>query len=321
MTTTTNSLNEKSGLALKNAKVTVIGAGVIGISWAGLFLANGLKVTVNDVRPDLEASTLKGLEELKPSLQALGYQIDNLEDGLSFEKELAKALEGADYVQENGPENIEFKQNLYVNIEAGLKPGALVLSSSSGIPATVFAEKMKDPSRVLVGHPFNPPHLIPLVEIVPGKQTSENAIADAKAFYAALGKKPVVINKEVPGFVANRLQAAIFRECVYLVSEDVVSMENLDDIVSNSIGLRWAAAGPFKTFTLGGGPGGFAHFLEHFGPGLEQLWKVLGNPHFDKITVDKLVEQETKAYGQVLYEDLQRERDNQQLAIMAAKKQ
>ncbi|WP_121811372.1 3-hydroxyacyl-CoA dehydrogenase NAD-binding domain-containing protein [Mucilaginibacter kameinonensis] len=321
MTTTTNPLNEKSGMVPKDAKVTVIGAGVIGISWAGLFLANGLKVTVNDVRPDLEESTLKGLNELKPSLQALGYQIDHLESGLSFEKDLAKALEGADYVQENGPENIQFKQNLYVNIEAGLKSGALVLSSSSGIPATVFAEKMKDPSRVLVGHPFNPPHLIPLVEIVPGKQTSEAAISDAKSFYAALGKKPVVINKEVPGFVANRLQAAIFRECVYLVSEEVVRMESLDDIVSNSIGLRWAAAGPFKTFTLGGGPGGFSHFLEHFGPGLEQLWQVLGSPHFDKTTVDKLVEQETRAYGQVLYEDLQKERDNQQLAIMAAKKQ
>jgi ketoreductase RED1 len=310
--------SEQINSAVQHATVTIIGAGVIGISWAGLFLANGLKVTMNDPRPDLEDSTLKGLEEIKPSLKSLGYDTESLTDNLLFEKDLEKALADADYIQENGPENTDFKQDLYAKIENYLKPNALVLSSSSGIPASIYAETMKDPARVLIGHPFNPPHLIPLVEVVPGKKTSKEAIADAVEFYSFVGKKPIVIDKEMPGFVANRLQAALFRESVYLVSEGVVSMENLDQIVANSIGLRWAAAGPFKTFTLGGGPGGLPHFLAHLGPGLEQLWTVLGNPHFDQTTVELLIEQVNDCYAKIPYRELEEERDAQQLAIMGA---
>jgi ketoreductase RED1 len=318
MTTQHNPENKAVNSGIKNTKVTIIGAGVIGISWAGLFLANGLKVTVNDPRPDLKESTLKGLEAIKSSLKSLGFNIDKLTDNLSFEKEVSKALLDADYIQENGPENITFKQDLYATIEHNLKPGALILSSSSSIPATVFTAKMKDASRVLIGHPFNPPHLIPLVEVVPGKATSKEAVADAVKFYSFLGKKPIVLDKEIPGFVANRLQAALFRESVYLVAEGVVSMENLDQIVSNSIGLRWAAAGPFKTFTLGGGPEGLPHFLAHLGPGLEQLWTVLGNPHLDPSTSSLLVEQANYFYGKIPYTELEHERDKQQLAVMNA---
>jgi ketoreductase RED1 len=318
MASQTTQTSEQMNSVVQHKKVTIIGAGVIGISWAGLFLANGLKVTVNDPRPDLEESTLKGLEEIKPSLKSLGYDVESLADNLHFEKDLEKALKDADYIQENGPENTAFKQDLYAKIEEHLKPNALVLSSSSGIPASTYAEKMKDPARVLIGHPFNPPHLIPLIEVVPGKKTSKEAIVDAMVFYSFLGKKPIVIDKEMPGFVANRLQAALFRESVYLVSEGVVTMENLDQIVSNSIGLRWAAAGPFKTFTLGGGPDGLPHFLAHLGPGLEQIWTILGNPHFDKPTVDLLIEQVNNCYGKIPYHELEEERDAQQLAIMGA---
>jgi ketoreductase RED1 len=179
---------------------------------------------------------------------------------------------------------------------------------------------MKDASRVLIGHPFNPPHLIPLVEVVPGKRTSKESVDDAVQFYSAIGKSPIVIEKEIPGFVANRLQSALFRESIYLVSEGVVSMESLDQIVSSSIGLRWAAAGPFKTFTLGGGPGGLPHFLKHLGAPMENGWKNLGTPHFDEPTLNVLLEQSDNSYGKIPYEELAKERDEQQLAILDALK-
>jgi len=298
--------------------ITVIGSGVIGASWTALFLANGLKVTVNDPRPDLEESTLKGIEEITPSLKALGYEIDGLTNNLHFEKDLNKAVKEADLIQENGPETVAFKQDLYVKMEAYLKPDALVLSSSSSIHSSIFSEKMKNASRVLIGHPFNPPHLIPLVEVVPGTRTCRQAIRDAVQFYILIGKIPVVIEKEIPGFVANRLQAALMRESTFLVSRGIVSMENLDLIVSSSIGLRWAAAGPFKTFTLGGGPGGLPYFLDKLGPGLEHLWTTLGNPHLDRATVDLLIGQVNHSYAKIPYKELEKERDQQQLALLKA---
>jgi ketoreductase RED1 len=318
MTTQSSPALEKKTASASHPNVAVVGAGAIGNSWTGLFLANGLKVTVNDPRPDLEEATLKGLEEISPALIALGYNIGGLTKNLFFEKDVNKAVQNADVIQENGPENTDFKQELYAQIEAYLKPSALVLSSSSGIPATIFTAKMKYAGRVLIGHPFNPPHLIPLVEVVPGSGTSKEAVAEAVQFYKSLGKSPIVIEKEIPGFVANRLQAALMRESVHLVSTGVISMENLDLIVSSSIGLRWAAAGPFKTFTLGGGPGGLPHFLAHLGPGLEQLWAVLGNPHLDKPTVDLLIDQVNNCYAKIPYQKLASERDQQQLAIMKA---
>ena len=314
-----NQIEQKSILS-RYQNVTVIGAGAIGLSWTALFLANGLKVTVNDPRPNIREATLIGLEDIIPTLKARGYDVNTLTDNLHFESDLNAAVKDADLIQENGPENLAFKQDLYTQLETAAKPTALILSSSSGIPATAFTEKMKNASRVLIGHPFNPPHLIPLVEVVPGKNTSKDAISEAVEFYTAIGKSPIVIQKEIPGFVANRLQAALFRESIYLVSQGVVSMEGLDEIVSNSIGLRWAAAGPFKTFTLGGGTGGFPHFLEHFATPVEQAWKILGDPHLDQNTTALLLDQSNNSYGKIPYEDLAKERDEQQLAVLNALK-
>lgn len=318
MTTQTLNPIQKKAILSRYQNVTVIGAGAIGLSWTALFLANDLTVTVNDPRADIQEATLKGINEIRPTLVALGYDVSTLTGKLYFESDLAKAIKGADLVQENGPENLAFKQDLYAQIEANLKPAALVLSSSSGIPASLFTEKMKDASRVLLGHPFNPPHLIPLVEVVPGERTSKEAVTEAMQFYKAIGKSPIVIEKEIPGFVANRLQSALFRESIYLVRNGIVSMEGLDQIVSSSIGLRWAAAGPFKTFTLGGGPGGFPHFLQHFSAPMEAGWKNMGDPHFDQATIDMLLEQSNNSYGKIPYEELEKERDEQQLAILHA---
>ena len=168
----------------------------------------------------------------------------------------------------------------------------------------------------MIGHPFNPPHLVPLVEIVPGKHTDPGVVERARQFYRALGKRPQVLAKEVPGFVANRLQGALFREAIYLVTEGVVTEQELDDIVTSSIGMRWAVAGPFRTFHLGGGPGGLPDFFRHLGTGLEEGFKRLGAPHLDEPTVALLSEQAQHFGGTV--EELAAKRDAAQIALMHA---
>ncbi|HEX4246466.1 MAG TPA: 3-hydroxyacyl-CoA dehydrogenase NAD-binding domain-containing protein [Pseudonocardia sp.] len=297
-------------------RITVVGAGTIGISWAALFLGHRLRVTINDPAPDVESRVHTELAELAPMLAELGLATEGLTDGLSFEPDLEEAVRDADVVVENGPENLDFKRQLFGRIEKVVTAETLLLTSTSGTRVTDIARDLARPGRLLVGHPFNPPHLVPLVEIVPGEHTDPAAVAEAVEFYRALGKKPMVLRKEVPGFVANRLQAALFREAVYLVEQGVVDIGELDEVVTSSIGMRWAACGPFRTFHLAGGPGGLPHFIEHLGPGLERRWTQLGAPHFDEPTVALLTEQAAQTFGD--YADLQRRRDTDQLAIQRA---
>jgi len=302
------------------SKVTVIGAGVIGASWTALFLAHGLTVVVNDPRSDVETIVRDYIRNNLSTLKELGLPTDNLEKKLSFEANLEASVAGADLVQENGPERIEFKQDLWERIGKVVGAHALMLSSSSAKTATEQALKMSRPGRLLVGHPFNPPHLIPLVEVVPGEKTSPEAVDDAVAFYAALGKVPRVVRKEMPGFVANRLQRAIFRECCYLVIQGVVKVDELDDIVTSSIGLRWAADGPFRSFHLGGGAGGFKSFFKQFGPGLNEAWKNMAPVNLDEAAQDKIIAQAEASFAAQPPEQLESERDARQLAIIRALK-
>ncbi|MFJ6841602.1 3-hydroxyacyl-CoA dehydrogenase family protein [Streptomyces griseoluteus] len=300
-------------------RAAIIGGGVIGISWAGLFLARGIDVVISDPRADIEDLVRTGLAEITPALAGLGLPTEHLADGLSFEADLATAVSRADVVQENGPERLELKQQIWRTIEDAAPAHALLATSTSGIPASAVATALRRPERLVVGHPFNPPHLVPLVEIVPGEKTSPETVERARAFYAALGKKPQVLRKEVPGFVANRLQSALFRECVHLVAEGVVTEAELDEIVTSSIGLRWAVAGPFRTFHLGGGPGGLPHFIEHLGRAMEDsMWPALGSPTFDEPTVTTLVDQAHDAFGAGTVEELAAERDRAQITLMRA---
>lgn len=299
-------------------RATVIGGGVIGISWTGLFLAHGMDVVVSDPRPDARDQVLAGLAEIAPALAELGLPIDDLTARLHFEADLATAVADADVVQENGPERLAVKQEIWQTVEQAAPAHALLATSTSGIPATAIARAMRQPERLVVGHPFNPPHLVPLVEIVPGERTSAQVLCQARDFYAALGKKPQILRKEIPGFVANRLQSALFRECVHLVSEGVVTEAELDEIVTDSIGLRWAAAGPFRTFHLGGGPGGLPHFIQHLGHAMEAAWPGLGSPAFDEPTVALLTEQAEQAFGNVPVGELAARRDRAQIALMRA---
>ena len=298
--------------------VTLIGADVIGSSWAALFLAHGLEVRVTDPAPGAEERTRAAVEQIAPTLGALGLPSEGLGERLSFEPDLERALERADLVQEQGPEQIDFKRELWARVERAVPAGALLLTSTSGLPATEQARDMHDPSRLLVGHPFNPPHLVPLVEVVPGERTDPAAVEEAVAFYAAVGKRPQVVGKEISGFVANRLQNALFRESIHLVTQGVVRMEELDAIVTSSIGLRWAAAGPFLTFHLGGGKGGLPHFLAHLGPNIERRWQTLGNPRLDEATVKLLTDEVERAYGDTTIDELEQRRDRMQIAILRA---
>ena len=301
-------------------KTAIIGAGVIGASWTALFLAHGLDVVVNDPRADVEGFVRDFIRNNLATLEALGLATANLEAKLRFEADLESAVAGADLVQENGPERIEFKQDLWARISKLVGDKALLLSSSSAKTATEQAPKCSRPDRLLVGHPFNPPHLIPLVEVVPGEKTSENAVVDAVAFYTALGKVPRVVRKEMPGFVANRLQRAIFRECCYLVIQGVVTVDELDDIVTSSIGLRWAADGPFRSFHLGGGAGGFTSFFKQFGPGLNEAWKNMATVDLNEAAQDKIIAQAEASFAARPAEQLESERDAKQLAIIRALK-
>lgn len=299
--------------------VAVIGAGVIGASWTALFLSHGLHVVVNDPRPDAESAVKAELKGIAPVLAALGLPHDDLAKNLRFEPDLERAVESVDVVQENGPERIEFKQELWERIERRVSADVLLLSSSSARTATEQALRMKTrASRLLIGHPFNPPHLIPLVEIVPGATTDPEAVTEAVAFYRALGKTPLVLRKEIPGFVANRLQRALFRECFHLVSEGVVTVDELDDVVTSSIGLRWAADGPFRSFHLGGGPGGFPAFFKQFGASMDAAWNKQATVHLDKAAQDLVIAQANASFAATPYEQLEAERAAKQIAILRA---
>jgi ketoreductase RED1 len=302
--------------------VTVIGGGVIGASWVALFLANGLKVVVQDPRAGVDDEVRGYVDRAADSLRAIGLSAESIGSGherLTFEPDLERAVAQADLIQENGPERIDFKRDLWKRVAAAAPAHALLLSSSSAMPASAQSRDMDAPERMLIGHPFNPPHIIPLVEVVPGPRTSSEAVKDAVAFYAALGKAPQVVRKEIGGFVANRLQAAIFRECVSLVAQGVVTVDELDSIVTHSVGLRWAVGGPFASFYLGGGDDGMRGFVRQFGPGLEARWRSMEAPvAFDEATSKTLFEQSDAAFGGHTRAALEAERDARQIAILQA---
>jgi 3-hydroxyacyl-CoA dehydrogenase len=260
-------------------RIAVIGTGVIGASWTALFLAKGLEVTATDVAPGAEGRLRQFVADAWPALVELGAATGGAPDRLRFSSDLETAVEGAQLVQENGPERIDFKRTLYGQLDAWLPATAIIASSSSGLTMSeIQAGCPKHPERCVIGHPFNPPHLIPLVEIVGGAKTSMDTIRRVGDFYTALGKRTIRLHKEVPGHVANRLQAALWREIAYLISEGVVSVGDADAAVSWGPGLRWGVMGPTLLFHLGGGQGGIEHFFDQFTGPMTAWWKVLGNP-------------------------------------------
>ncbi len=295
--------------------VAVVGAGTIGLSWAALFSARGHDVRVNDPRPDLQELVETTVRELA------GVLPGDLLSRIVVEPDLEAAVTGVDVVQETGPENLELKQELFVRIEAAAPREALLLSSTSGLMPSAMGARMQEPGRVLVGHPFNPPHVVPLVEVVPGAQTPPELAQAAADFYRSLGKVPVVLHKEIGGFVANRLQSAVFRESVHLVLEGVVTPEELDQVVTESVGVRWATAGPFESYHLGGGPAGIRNLLEKLGPGMVERWNDLGRPELTAEVVELVSTATEQRFADRDYAGRTVERDRVQLAVQQAREQ
>ncbi|MCX7383845.1 MAG: 3-hydroxyacyl-CoA dehydrogenase NAD-binding domain-containing protein [Alphaproteobacteria bacterium] len=259
-------------------KVAIIGAGTIGASWTAAFLSRGLEVVAYDPSPGAPDLIRRTIESAWPILLRLGATPGADPTRWRFETDPVRAVEGAQFVQESAPERYEVKATLLPPISAVLGPEVVIASSSSGLLGSRLREGCRHPGRVLVGHPFNPPHLIPLVEVVSGAGTDPAAVARAMEFYRAAGKYPIEIRKEVPGHLANRLQAALWREAVHLVADGVASVADVDAAISEGPGLRWALMGPHATFHLAGGEGGMAHFMDHLMPAVTSWWADLGEP-------------------------------------------
>jgi 3-hydroxyacyl-CoA dehydrogenase len=298
-------------------KVAIIGAGAIGASWAALFLAKGLDVVATDIAPGAETALRHFVKTAWPALTRLGLAPGASQTRLTFSAHLPTAVKGVDLVQENGPERIEFKKKLYRQLDELSPPEVIIASSSSGLPMSEIQVDCRfHPERCVIGHPFNPPHLMPLVEIVGGAKTSEAAIRRTTEFYTSIGKRAVRLHKEMPGHVANRLQAALAREVYYLVAEGVLSAADVDTALSWGPGLRWGIMGNMMLNHLGGGAGGIEHFLEQFAGPLTASWSALGSPVLTPEVQKKLIDSVHAEVGSRTIEELEAERDELLLGLI-----
>src|ERR1700678_4750648 len=303
-------------------RVTIIGTGVIGASWAALYLAKGLEVVATDIAPNAEAALKRFVDAAWPSLKRLGLSPGASQSQLSFTPKIETAVVGADLIQENGPERIDFKKALYGQLDDLLPPDVIIASSSSGLTMSeIQSGCASHPERCVIGHPFNPPHLVPLVEIVGGAKTSEETIQRVAEFYQAIGRRTVRVRKEMPGHVANRLQAALSREVYYLVAEGVVSAADVDTALSWGPGLRWGIMGSLMLNHLGGGPGGIEHFFQQFSGPMTAWWKVLGQPVLTPQVQKKLIDGVHAEVGSRTVGDLEAERDEVLLGLLDLRKE
>src|SRR5882762_10472920 len=304
-------------MSTQTKRVAIIGTGAIGASWTALFLAKGLEVVATDVAPNAEAALKRFIESAWPMLKRLGLAAGGSQSKLSFTADLATAVKGADLVQENGPERIDFKRKLYGQLDELLPADVIIASSSSGLTMSEIQSACRShPERCVIGHPFNPPHLVPLVEIVGGTKTSEETIQRVAEFYTALGKRTVRLHKEVPGHVANRLQSALSREVYHLVAEGVVTAADADTALSWGPGLRWGIMGSLLLNHLGGGQGGIEHFFEQFSGPMTAWWKVLGQPVLTPEVQKKLIDSVHAEVGSRSIAELEAQRDEVLLGLL-----
>ncbi len=298
-------------------QIAVVGTGVIGASWAALFLAQGFQVVATDPGPGAEEALRRLVDQAWGPLSSLGVSPDVSPKKLVFTPDLQRAVSGADFVQENAPERPDLKKKLFADIDRMTPESAVIASSSSGLTMTSIQSACRRPERCVIGHPFNPPHLMPLVEVVGGQKTSPETIDRAIAFYRSLGKKPIRLHKEVVGHVANRLQAALIREVVNLVEKGVVTAEDADTAVCWGPGIRWAIMGPNLLAHLAGGEGGIQHFMEHLAEPLATWWKDLGtqtewSPEAKRAIVEGVLRE---AAGHSI-DELEKQRDEVLLGIL-----
>ena len=271
-------------------RVAIVGAGVIGGGWAVHYLRMGLDVAVYDPAPRAEAALLRLRDGAWPVIERLGLRHGASPDRLTFHTDLAGAIAGADFVQENGPEDAKVKQAILADIDRAVPPEVIIASSTSGFAMTMLQAGCANPQRCVVGHPFNPPYLIPLVEVVGGKLTDPVAVDWLAEFYTGAGKRVLRLTRELPGFIGNRLQEALWREALHMVAAGEATVEEIDASIAHGPGLRWALMGPILTFHLAGGAGGMAHMLDHFGAALDEPWTRLEAPPLTEELRERLVQ-------------------------------
>ncbi len=298
-------------------RIGVVGTGVIGASWAAFYLARGFDVVATDPAPDAESALRKYVDEAWVSLTRFGLADGASRDRLTFTPNMHVALAEADLVQENAPERPDFKAKLFAEMDEIAPVDSILASSSSSIPMDVTQANCTHPERCVIGHPFNPPHVIPLVEVVGGAKTSEATIDRAMAFYASVGKKPIRLHKGIPGHAANRLQAALYKEILYLVQQGVLSVGDADIAVSYGPGLRWGVMGPSLQWHLGGGAGGIHHYMDHLMEPLTGLMKSLQMPDVTPALRQTVVEGVLQDAGKHSVDELARAENDVLLSLLA----
>ena len=296
--------------------VACIGAGVIGGGWVTHFLARGYDVQMWDPAQDAETKVRDRIATAWPILTDLGLAPGADPDRLTVASTLAQAVATVDFIQESGPEDLTTKIALLADVDAASRPDVVIASSTAGHPMTSMQVGAARPERFVVGHPFNPPYLLPLVEVVGGAATAPEAVQWASAFYTAAGKSVITMDSEVPGFIANRLQEALWREGLHMVAAGEATIEQIDRAVTDGPGLRWAFHGPFTTFHLAGGHGGIAHALAHFDPTEYSQWSRLASPDLPDTLKAQLIEATVSATGGRDFTELAAERDATLVAIL-----
>ena len=306
---------------MKVESIAIVGTGVIGASWAAFYAAKGFEVKMHDADA---VQCRKGHQQALDIIKLLQAQEILNEGGaedalarIAITEGLAQAVAGVQLVQESVAENYEVKQKVFKALDAETGPEVILASSSSGLLMTEIQKVTRHPGRCLIAHPFNPPHLIPLVELIPGEATDAQAIAAMKGFYEGLGKVPVVLKKAVPGHIANRLALALWREAVDLVVQGIASVEDVDKAVCAGPGLRWAIMGPHMIYHLGGGEGGMDHFVDHFGPAVKTWWESMATwTTLPPETKNVLIEGLNKEMGDRSTADLNRWRDEKLIKML-----
>ncbi len=300
------------------SEIALIGAGLIGAGWAGRMVENGLDVVVADTSPAAEARLDAMLARARRAWDALAPGVARRRGQVRFTTDIEAAVAGADFIQESAPEREASKVELLVRITRACPAGALVASSSSGLLPSRLQADCVGPERVLIGHPFNPVYLLPLVELVGGEATTAESVARARRFYEGLGMHVLLVRREIEGYISDRLQEALWREALHLVNEGIATTDEIDRAIVYGPGLRWSAMGTCLAFHLAGGEAGMAHMLAQFGPAPERPWTRLEAPELSAELIEKLVSQTAaQAEGRGI-EELERLRDDCLIAVLQA---
>jgi 3-hydroxyacyl-CoA dehydrogenase len=308
--------NNEISLSKPVRRVAVVGTGVIGSSWTALYLARGLDVVASDPNPGAEAKLRHYVDTAWQALKAMGLSHKGSPEHLSFDHDTTRAVAQVDFVQECAPESVDLKIKLIAELDAAAPDDAIIASSSASLSTSVIQSECARPERCLIGHPFNPPHIVPLVEVVGGQKTSLRAIQEAMAFYKSVGRRPIHVRKEVLGHVSNRLQAALYREVAHLIEQEVLNVADADAAVCWGVGLRWGIMGPNLLFHLGAGEGGIHHFMEHLARPMAACWKDLGTPDLTPELQETIIRGVLEEVGNRSVDQLGKERDELMLGLL-----